>query len=263
MNKTIHRDTQSTTKIFDHRTLERDYATIIPLLSPGMKVLDVGCGTGAISKGIAERVGTSGDVTGIDNTEAFITSGKETYRDVANLTLHHADLFDFSTVKKFDLVIAARVLQWMSNPKDALVKLSSFVKPDGYLSILDYNHEELEWEPLPPESMQRFYKAFLRWRAEAGMDNRIADNLTGYFSEIALDSVEVIPADEVYRKDDDDFVQRAGIWSKVAELRQIVDEGFIKEEVRLQAIAEYNQWVQSDAQMMIMKLKEVRVKKSI
>lgn len=261
MNKAINRDTRSSTKIFDHRTLARDYATIIPLLREGMHVLDVGCGTGAISKGVAEHVGITGHVTGIDNTEAFIISGKETYGGAANLTLYHADLFRFNTEEKFDLVIAARVLQWMSNPKDALLKMASFVKPDGYLSILDYNHEELEWKPEPPESMRHFYNSFLRWRANAGMDNRMAESLPGYFFDIGFQSIEVISANEVYRRENKDFVERAGIWSKVAELKQIVDEGFSSEEGRLKAIAEYNQWVQTDAQRMVMKLKEVRGKK--
>ncbi len=75
MNKTIHRDTTSTNRIFDQRSLETDCRTPAPLLRAGMRVLDVGCDTGAISKGIAERVGASGPVTGIDNAEKFILSG--------------------------------------------------------------------------------------------------------------------------------------------------------------------------------------------
>ncbi len=77
MNKHIERDGQTTTKIFDNRSLQSDYATLVPLLRDGLRGLDVGCGTGAISKGIAQMIGTNGHVTGIDNTEAFIKSGKE------------------------------------------------------------------------------------------------------------------------------------------------------------------------------------------
>lgn len=95
------------------------------------------------------------------------------------------------------------------------------------------------------------------------MDNRIAENLPGYFADIGFQSVEVIPANEVYRKEDSDFIERAGIWSKVAELKQIADEGFISEDGRLQAMSEYKDWVRTKAQLMIMKLNEVRAKKSM
>jgi ubiquinone/menaquinone biosynthesis C-methylase UbiE len=77
--KDIKREGQGTAKLFDERSLEADYATLSPLLQKGWSVLDVGCGTGAISKDIALKVGETGHVTGIDNTAYFIQSGKETY----------------------------------------------------------------------------------------------------------------------------------------------------------------------------------------
>ncbi|HET9485908.1 MAG TPA: methyltransferase domain-containing protein [Chryseosolibacter sp.] len=260
MNKAIHRGSETSTKIFDNRTLQTDYATLVPLLRKGMRVLDAGCGTGAISKGIAEKVGVDGNVLGIDNTEEFINSGKDSYRDVPNLQLMYADLFQFQTEEKFDLVVAARVLQWLSNPNDAVRKLASLLKPGGQLSILDYNHEALFFQPAPPESMMTFYRAFLKWRADAGMDNAIADHLRDYFLEAGLQSVEVLNADEVYKKGDRNFDQRMGIWSKVAELKQIVEEGYLKEDERLSAIDNYNRWIEDGAQCMIMKLNEVRGK---
>jgi ubiquinone/menaquinone biosynthesis C-methylase UbiE len=260
MNKTIHRESSSTKKIFDDRTLAKDYATLLSVLKKGLHVLDVGCGTGAISKGIAECVGAFGSVTGIDNTETFITSGKETYKDIANLQLIHADLFAFESETKFDLIVAARTFQWLNNPKEALKRLRAFLKPGGLISILDYNHEGLEWDPDPPESMRIFYSAFLKWRADAGMDNRISEVLADYFSALNFHSIEVHNADEIYTKGEDNFLQRVGIWSKVAELKQIVEDGYIDEGARLKAIQEYNEWVAKDAKRMIMKLNEVRGK---
>lgn len=244
--------------MFDYRTLKKDYATLVPVLREGLHVLDVGCGTGAISKDIALQVGMRGSVTGIDNTEAFIQNGRETYKNVSNLNLIHADLFDFEPEKKFDLVVAARVLQWLNNPEEAIRKLASFLKPGGQLSVLDYNHEALEWRPQPPESMQFFYQAFLQWRADAGMNNRIAEDLEGYFRKAGLDSIEVLKADEHYEKNQDDFIQRVCIWSAVARLKQISDEGYIADESRLKALAEYQVWAEKDARCMIMKLNEVR-----
>ena len=106
-NKYIQRDEQAT-KIFDNRSLANDYRNLAAILKPGMKVLDVGCGTGAISKDIAVIVGANGKVTGIDNTESFILSGKESYKDIKNLELNHVDLFDFHPEEKFDLIVAIK-----------------------------------------------------------------------------------------------------------------------------------------------------------
>lgn len=260
MNKTIHRDHQTTNKIFDNRSLEKDYATLIPILKNGLRVLDIGCGTGAISKDIAERVGPEGAVTGIDNTEKFIISGQESYQTTLNLKLIHQDLFSYEPEEKFDLIVSARTLQWLSNPKEALLKFKSLLKPGGQLSILDYNHEQLSWQPQPPESMLTFYQTFLKWRADAGMNNHIAEDLAGYFAETGFQEIEVFNAEEVYQQQDDNFLQRIGIWSKVAGSTQMVEEGYLEDSLRLQAIEEYDQWIITEAQQMIMKLKEVRGK---
>ncbi|NNE33994.1 MAG: methyltransferase domain-containing protein, partial [Rhodothermales bacterium] len=51
---------------FSERSVEREGSFFVPYLKEGMKVLDVGCGPGALTLGIAERVGPSGSVLGID-----------------------------------------------------------------------------------------------------------------------------------------------------------------------------------------------------
>ncbi len=259
-NKHIERDGQTITKIIDNRSLKVDYRTLEPILKEGMSVLDVGCGTGAISKDIAEIVGNSGKVTGIDNTAKFIESGKISYRNVKNLELQHCDVFEFHPNQKFDLIVSARVLQWLNNPKDALLKMKSLLKPNGRISILDYNHNNLEWNPEPPMSMKEFYKTFLKWRDDAGMNNGIADDLPELMKEIGLVEIEKINSDEHYEKHRTDFISKVGIWSKVAGSKQMVEEGYMDNNLRLKAIEEYDAWVENKAISMTMKLNEVRGK---
>lgn len=257
-NKHIERDGKTTTKIFDNRSLKVDYRTLEPILKQGMSVLDVGCGTGSISKDIAAIVGDSGKVIGIDNTQKFIESGNETYNKVKNLELIHCDLFDYEPNHKFDLIVSARTLQWLSTPKEALIKMKSLLKPNGQISILDYNHNDLEWSPEPPESMLSFYKIFLKWRSDAGMSNAIADELPKLMAEVGMVSIQEINSDEHYERHRNDFNSKVSIWSKVASATQMVNEGYLDNNLRLKAIEEYNVWVEKEAVSMTMKLNEVR-----
>lgn len=259
VNKHIQRDNQ-TTKIFDARSLANDYRYLTEILKSGMNVLDVGCGTGSISKDIANIVGEKGKVTGIDNTENFILSGQSTYESVANLKLINIDLFDYNPGEKYDLIVSARTLQWLSNPKEALLKMKSMLKPNGQISILDYNHKAIDWVPSPPESMQEFYQTFLKWRQDAGMNNEIADDLPNLLEEVGFHSIEKINSDEFYNDERVDYKSKIGIWSKVAGSSQMVEEGYLDNELRMKAIEEYDHWIETSAISMTMKLNEVRGK---
>lgn len=257
-NKVIHRDSQNAATIFNQRTLAKDYRTLLSALKPGLRVLDIGCGTGAITKDIAHIVGPTGYVMGIDNTESFIAEGKSLYPTIQNLELVHADLLDLDVTDKFDLIVSARTFQWISTIDKAIDKVKSLLKPHGQVSILDYNHEMIEWKPKVPASMQNFYTMFLMWRRDAGMNNRIGFDLIEILEEHGFDHVTVFNADEHYERSNPIHLDHIKIWSKVAGSKQMVEEGYISDEDRLLAIHDYNNWADTEAISMTLKLREVR-----
>lgn len=259
-NKVIDRTAQNASSIFNQRTLEQDYRTLKSALKPGLRVLDIGCGTGSITKDIAQLVGPTGYVIGLDNTESFITEGKSLYTDVANLELIHSDILDFETDEKFDLIVSARTFQWISTLDKAIDKIKSLLKPNGQVSILDYNHEAINWTPKIPVSMQHFYNMFLMWRKDAGMNNRIGFDLIDIFGEHGFGEIEIFNADEHYQRMFPGHVEKIKVWSKVAGSKQMVEEGYISDQERLQAIADYNYWAENEATSMTLKLREVRAR---
>ena len=245
---------QGANKVLDRRNIENSYSSLLGLLKDGLSVLDVGCGSGAITADIAQR--TSGKVVGIDFSEHLIELAKKNYAHLSNLSFEVANINDYVSSEKFDLVIAARTLQWVNNPAEVVQKMVSLLKKGGKISINDYNHTKIEWSPAPPKSMLDFYEAFLNWRKDAGFDNEIADNLSNIYKNVGLTEINIVPQHETSTRGEEEFEAAVRIWSIVAETRgkQVVKDGYCSEELRLQAIEEYDAWITNKAQSMTLYL---------
>lgn len=254
---------EGTHQILDQRTLEASYRTLTTLIKPGMTVLDVGCGSGAITRDIAALAGETGKVTGMDPSEHLIAQAREKYQEIPSLEFVVADVYTYSPTGSFDVVASARTLQWLAQPQEALLRMAGFLKAGGILSVLDYNHEKLSWQPIPPPSMLSFYHAFLQWRADAGMQNDIADRLAEYFQKAGLQEITISHQSESVGRADAGYASKMGIWAKVAETRgqQMVADGYVTEAQRLAAMRDYTAWLETEGDRMEMYLLAVEGRK--
>lgn len=242
---------QGANKVLDRRNIENSFSSLLGLLtSELLSVLDVGCGSGAITADIAQRV--NGKVVGIDFSQHLIELAQKNYEHIPNLSFEVANINDYVSDKSFDLVIAARTLQWINNPTEVAAKMVGLLKTGGRISINDYNHTKIEWSPAPPKSMLEFYDAFLNWRTDAGFDNQIADNLPNIYQNLGLSDINIVAQHETSVRGEEEFEATTRIWSIVAETRgkQVVQDGYCSEELRLQTIQEYDTWIKNDAQSM-------------
>src|SRR2546428_5581888 len=97
------------------RSLGTGNRRLAALLRPGLSVLDVGCGTGAITRGIAEAVGREGRAVGVDVNAAMIEKARAAHGGVPGLSFEVADAGALPFDTAFDIVTAARVLQWLAH----------------------------------------------------------------------------------------------------------------------------------------------------
>ena len=246
----------ATTTILDARSLSTAHRRLMEVLRPDASVLDVGCGTGAITRGIAEAVGHAGRTVGVDRNMPFVMKARVAHQEVPRLRFLVADAYALPFRAAFDVVTASRVLQWLADPLAALRSMSAAAKPGGRIVILDYNHEQIRWTPDPPASMRTFYERFLGWRTEAGLDNTIADRLSDLLRGAGLTDIRLTPQHETSRRGDPQFARTVGIWADVAASRghQMVADGWITEVQRATAEQEYRDWVAGAAERQVLYL---------
>jgi len=206
---------QTDPRILDRRTLWSDHRCLPEFLSPGMSVLDVGCGTGAITRGIAEAIGPGGVVVGVDRDRGLIQRAQVQCASLPNLRFEEGDATHLVYEAQFDVVTAARTLQWIDDPKAALRRMKLAARPGGLLVVLDYNHAFNEWHPGPPPAFAAFYSTFLTWRSVNGWDNELANHCPALFEEVGLEEIRSYVQDDSSVKTDHDFEEKSALWVQV------------------------------------------------
>ncbi len=141
-------------------------------LSAGNKVLDMGCGTGNITKYIADIVGSDGQVVGIDPDAARIKIAEEKYKEVSNLQFHVGSSvtgFPHDNEPYYDVHISTTALHWFPHDEKKLYiqKAYQSLKPGGKLNILcsekagpdrSDQHEILSSYPLSQDELRKLFQ---------------------------------------------------------------------------------------------------------
>ena len=114
-------------------------AFLLPHLRPGMRLVDCGCGPGAITVDLAQAV-TPGEVIGIDLREDALTHGRKLAQDreLSNVTFQVANVYQLPFPDaSFDAAFACAVLQHLAAPLEALKEMRRVLQSGGVIGIMD------------------------------------------------------------------------------------------------------------------------------
>ncbi|HKD98500.1 MAG TPA: methyltransferase domain-containing protein [Micromonosporaceae bacterium] len=149
----MHGHHESVLRSHRWRTAENSAAYLLPYLSPGMSLLDVGAGPGSITADLAALV-APGAVTALEAsaevlaiTEAGIAGRGVTGVDFVVGDVHAMDLPDGA----YDVVHAHQVLQHVADPVRALAEMRRVCRPGGVVAARDGDYDGFVWYPRLPE----------------------------------------------------------------------------------------------------------------
>ena len=116
-------------------TAETHAAYLLPYLRPGLRVLDMGCGPGTVSVGMAKAV-QPGEMHGIDMEESQIELARSVAEEAgqSNAIFHVGDVTDLPFEEGFfDVVHCLEVLNYVPDTYAALSEAKRVLKPGGIL----------------------------------------------------------------------------------------------------------------------------------
>jgi SAM-dependent methyltransferase len=105
----------------------------------GARVLDVGCGTGVVTRDLAARVGAGGEVLGVDQSRVFVAEARRRARRAgARCRFRVADgrRLPFAA-RAFDVTVAVTVLLHVPGSDQVLAEMVRVTRAAGRVAVLD------------------------------------------------------------------------------------------------------------------------------
>jgi SAM-dependent methyltransferase len=126
-------------------------------------ILDLGCGTGVVTRAIAARDGFAGTVTGIDQSPKFIAAGErlaanDGLGDRVEFVVGDAHALDFPDAS-FDLVVAHTLVSHVRDPLTVLAEAARVSRPGGYVAVFDGDYASLSFVGEDPQLNQTMERA--------------------------------------------------------------------------------------------------------
>lgn len=156
-------------------------------ITRGMRVLDIGCGSGDVSFLAAELVGAEGEVVGVDRAADAVerATARRDSSGFKNVRFVQGDPTTTTFERPFDAVVGRLVLMYFADPLEALRRIAGHVGGGGLVVFQEFDMANCR---SMPES--RLYTQCMRWLVETlertGARTRQGMELFRLFQEAGL-----------------------------------------------------------------------------
>jgi arsenite methyltransferase len=129
-------------------------------LTPGERVIDIGCGPGFLCESIAAAVGPTGRVVGIDISEELIdfaikdkSSGSIEYRVGSAINLP-------AKPAQFDVAVSTQAIEYVADADAVLREMFRVLRPGGRAFVVDTDFDSWIWQVTDVARMAQVMKAW-------------------------------------------------------------------------------------------------------
>lgn len=119
----------------------------------GESALDIGCGCGETSLALAEMVGRTGRVVGVDVSAPMLEVARRRASGIANLTFIQADASRSDLMGPHDLLFSRFGVMFFDDPPAAFAHMRAALRPGGRLAFVCWRTAaENPWAALPAQA---------------------------------------------------------------------------------------------------------------
>ena len=141
-------------------------------LAPGARVVEIGCGPQGCLDLLAQRVGPSGVVIGVERSEESVELARRFVREqgLSNVEIIHGDARSTGLVRdSFDLVTSRLVLVNIPQPEEIVAEAVALARPGGSVAFHEADWSVHVSDP-PLQAWDRAEDLLITYARSAGID---------------------------------------------------------------------------------------------
>jgi arsenite methyltransferase len=127
-------------------------------LTAGEAVLDIGSGPGLLATEMAQAVGPTGRVCGIDVSDSMLTLARARAVPAGSAPVEYrrggVDAMPYPD-GSFDAAVCTQVLEYVADIPAALAEAWRVLRPGGRLLVMDTDWDSIVWHSTDPDRMRR------------------------------------------------------------------------------------------------------------
>lgn len=160
-------------------------------LRPGMAAADIGCGTGAVTRVMAQ-ISAGGAVTGIDASTARLAEARTIAAESGlAITFRDGSAYDLPLATgSVDFAWSRFLFEYLGRPRQALAEMRRITRPRGTVVVADLDGQLTQCFPLDPE-VQACVQAGLAILSTGGFDPWVGRKLFHWFQAEGFAEVTV------------------------------------------------------------------------
>jgi len=243
------------------RTVENSAAYLLPSLTSGSRVLDVGAGPGTITADFARLV-APGEVIGLDAAPDVVRKASDDASEygLSNLTFEVGDAYSLRFEDdSFDVVHAHQVLQHVGDPVAMLREMRRVTAPGGVVAARDVDYRGVILSPTMPE-LDDWLELYLQVHAGVSGEPAAGRYLKKWAREAGFEDISCTASLWLF-ENEEDRAWWGGMWAERAVASAFADNairlGFADRE-RLEHISKgWERWAADPDGWMLMPHAEI------